>query len=666
MKKIILLSIALATMIGCSKELGSNGMVGEPQTIKVNVASFDGGLDTRTTVTPEGNFAWSAGDEIGIYPLSVAESQSSQQIIFRISSAASAESATFTGTGWGLITNGTYSYFSYYPYKATTTHDTATVSYTDNLNQASNTSTAHLGVNDFLYAPSIKPTSIESAELIFYHISALVQFEITVPKECENEYFKSVTISSDEDLFTVSGNYNPSTTVTRDPEHGVYGPALTNKVYTNTMSLSLNGDTGIQPVNGKINAYFLMAPADVAGKQLRIEATYANGGKLIGTKQPSSNIESQSHHVYSCDVSVSITDLSSNGTANCYIVTKPGEYKFLANVKGNGIDVDGSAASPITGMDHAAVVWETQNSDAAPGVNSIVSSVEYSNNYIKFCVPSPRKAGNAVIAIKDASNNILWSWHIWVPESNVGSYEGDDITIMDRLLGALSKSYSEYNTNDFGCFYHWGVKNPIPPTTSRTNVVNQTMPLAAVSGTQINRDTSNVYSFNNFVSNPECLYYLHGNDYNIPSQFINNWCASDETGKKTMYDPSPVGWRVPKYAQAVNVKAILDTATKESYGFKLGNDALFSYEGWMRPDDNTTQYKAESAACWVGDVENSKPAWWFSFTNEGTGLKNDYGIKEYKFCILCVEDDTVYTPKTDAQPEGSSSSPIATLELSEW
>lgn len=27
--------------------------------------------------------------------------------------------------------------------------------------------------------------------------------------------------------------------------------------------------------------------------------------------------------------------------------------------------------------------------------------------------------GNAVIAIKDASNNVLWSWHIWVTDENI-------------------------------------------------------------------------------------------------------------------------------------------------------------------------------------------------------------------------------------------------------
>ena len=42
-------------------------------------------------------------------------------------------------------------------------------------------------------------------------------------------------------------------------------------------------------------------------------------------------------------------------------------------------------------------------------------------NYISFQVYARTiRQGNAVIAIKDAGDNVLWSWHIWVTDENIG------------------------------------------------------------------------------------------------------------------------------------------------------------------------------------------------------------------------------------------------------
>ena len=113
-------------------------------------------------------------------------------------------------------------------------------------------------------------------------------------------------------------------------------------------------------------------------------------------------------------------DLSERGTANCYIVPPIfSSYTFDCTKKGNSSESVGDAAS-------AEVVWETKNSDEVITEGEIISSVELIDGKVKFYLPAEPVPGNALIAVKDASGNILWSWHIWVtdydPENDFDTY----------------------------------------------------------------------------------------------------------------------------------------------------------------------------------------------------------------------------------------------------
>lgn len=96
--------------------------------------------------------------------------------------------------------------------------------------------------------------------------------------------------------------------------------------------------------------------------------------------------------------------ISQNETANCYIVTEAGNYKFQT-VQGNSSTSVGVVAS-------VAVPWESFGTNVTPSVGDLVNTVSVDGDYIVFLVSN--KKGNAVIAANDGSNNILWSWHIWL------------------------------------------------------------------------------------------------------------------------------------------------------------------------------------------------------------------------------------------------------------
>ena len=142
----------------------------------------------------------------------------------------------------------------------------------------------------------------------------------------------------------------------------------------------------------------------------------------------------------------SATDLSSSASANCYIVSNAGLYKFKT-VKGNSSEFVGNVAS-------AAILWETFATSETPECLDLIKAVDYENGYLAFQTADTFKEGNAVIAAKDADGNILWSWHIWLTDQPQGQvYYNDAGTMMDRNLGSTSATPGDVGA--LGLLYQW-------------------------------------------------------------------------------------------------------------------------------------------------------------------------------------------------------------------
>jgi hypothetical protein len=60
----------------------------------------------------------------------------------------------------------------------------------------------------------------------------------------------------------------------------------------------------------------------------------------------------------------------------------------------------------------------------------------------------------------DADGVILWSWHIWLVQDQIGynTYANNAGVLMDRNLGATSAI--EYDSGTIGLLYQWGRKDP--------------------------------------------------------------------------------------------------------------------------------------------------------------------------------------------------------------
>jgi len=239
---------------------------------------------------------------------------------------------------------------------------------------------------------------------------------------------------------------------------------------------------------------------------------------------------------------VKATDLSSNGTANCYIVPQAGNYKFKANVKGNSTETLGG--TPVS----AEVLWESFGTDEATLPGDVVRNPSLAGGYVCFSTPATLRDGNAVIAVKDASGAILWSWHIWVcqdfdPKASAQVYNNNAGTMMDRNLGATANYPGDIQA--LGLLYQWGRKDPFlnGGSFSGSDVAKSTLSWPSPVSSDATRGTiqysvANPTTFITYNENNSDWYYSGG-----ASTDNTRWQTSDKA--KGMYDPCPNGWRVP-------------------------------------------------------------------------------------------------------------------------
>ena len=264
-------------------------------------------------------------------------------------------------------------------------------------------------------------------------------------------------------------------------------------------------------------------------------------------------------------------DIASNlETANSYIVTRSGSYKFKA-YKGNSQDLAGSSSSvdPVGEIAKAEVLWESFGTSETPEAGSLITDVAYEYPYIGFKTADTFREGNAVIAVKDASDNILWSWHIWMTDYPVEQvcYNGAG-TMMDRNLGATSATPGDMGA--LGLLYQWGRKDPFLGSSSISEAVEAASTLTWPSPVASDASTGTIeYAAANpmtFITNGSGNYDW----YYTGDTTTDNTRWAESVSSKTMYDPCPVGWRVPDGGES----GVWSSAKGSSSGFTHTYDSV--------------------------------------------------------------------------------------------
>ena len=206
--------------------------------------------------------------------------------------------------------------------------------------------------------------------------------------------------------------------------------------------------------------------------------------------------------------------------------------------------VKGNSETSVGDVVSASILWETFGTDTAPQMLDLIGAFCYKDGYIAFQTADTFKEGNAVIAAKDASGKILWSWHIWFTDAPQGqTYYNNAGTMMDRNLGATSATPGDVGA--LGLLYQWGRKDPFLGSSSISDddVAKSTIiwPSSVESDSSkgtIAYATANPTTFIGYNSNNYDWYYTGDS-----STDNTRWTTSESS--KSIYDPCPVGWRVP-------------------------------------------------------------------------------------------------------------------------
>lgn len=314
-----------------------------------------------------------------------------------------------------------------------------------------------------------------------------------------------------------------------------------------------------------------------------------------------------------------VYDLSTRGntvaasTANCYIVNAAGTYSlplvygnaikdgqtneqaYKTDKQGNNIlstffinhlgreitspyiyendDENGDRLSP----EKATLIWQD--------VQNLVTDVQLSSDKksLTFTVgKSTIRQGNAVVAIRDAQDRVMWSWHIWVTDYNPYAEATSGLHFFTRYVGwcyndshiydprkvklhfkqtgtdktaELEITQTEYIIEDGNNpYYQFGRKDPqLPATTAKSSATDKTWYDAeGKERTNIIVAGSSWSDGNTVIVNGILNPNTFCKDVEM-ARYFNLWSADNTSDKntlvsssiKTVYDPSPTDYKVP-------------------------------------------------------------------------------------------------------------------------
>lgn len=273
----------------------------------------------------------------------------------------------------------------------------------------------------------------------------------------------------------------------------------------------------------------------------------------------------------------------------------------------------------------AEVVW----SDVAGVVSNASVAGSGQNSFLEFTVNKNQLVnGNAVIAVKNAAGTVMWSWHLWftpksslktIPFTSVGStynFMTDNLgwkytkwtgglkrevvvkieqqaeTGKKKTATITLKQAAGNNVREgYGNLYQWGRKDPLPGT----NTFYPNTGYKFNDGYAIVGDSHAEYTNPANVQRMEkrtiglsirepgiMLPKVGGGKLSWTNhQYINLWSADNDkmyesetpikNGVKTIYDPSPVGFKVPD-AYAFKDLSKGGAVWENGYTLKVDND----------------------------------------------------------------------------------------------
>ena len=467
------------------------------------------------------------------------------------------------------------------------------------------------------------------------------------------------------------------------------------------------------------------------------------GESMAVTVSPQVNSAPDLHHdamvakgAYTTAKDLSTIDVSTGGTvtrttANCYVVDRPGNYKFPL-VYGNGVDwtknpatgvnesafrakagVDATDYRPDNGAtnylgrfkDHldrnimspyiatqqsgkamgAVLVWE--DVQGLVTVDPVISG-SGENAYITFSVPEETiTQGNALIAVLVDDDNdgtpetVAWSWHVWVTEEdlttvkegsnsnffapvNVGWCEGKTAetyaarTCRVRATQAgsglartatLTQTAGSVVTGGNSPYYQWGRKDPLQASDGKVNA-NTFKTYYPTSSAYAPAVADGPVSIGAAIRSPYTFYTKEVSPYDwCSTTYHNHWSSTIKgtgTGQnanaktKTVYDPSPVGFRVPApdaWAEFNTSNFTWGTVNGDN-GRTYTPSGLFFPASGFRPNSSGGVSVVGSYGYHWSSSPYSATLGYFLYFYSGYVNPSNYYYRAYGFPVRCVKE----------------------------
>lgn len=250
----------------------------------------------------------------------------------------------------------------------------------------------------------------------------------------------------------------------------------------------------------------------IEGKTNKVEKEFTNIAVDANNDAPVLDLE------YEEAINLSETDAS-----NCYLVTGAGKYVFDAK-KANGETISGGVEAAMLWTEVKSelvnkVITKSASEAVADNAEYIIKNVSFNKDDNTIFFEGTGNLGNAVIALVNNMDEIIWSWHIWsvgnqtvdVPWcSNVLSIHNMTINWMTLNIGALSSTVSDPYSQ--GLLFQWGRKDPFLGSSSYTESKNE-YPVFVNTATfpgcefSVDKESTDI-TVNTTISHPTCLYSL--------------------------------------------------------------------------------------------------------------------------------------------------------------
>jgi uncharacterized protein (TIGR02145 family) len=282
-------------------------------------------------------------------------------------------------------------------------------------------------------------------------------------------------------------------------------------------------------------------------------------------------------------------------------------------------------------------------------VGDLVRNISYQDDYITFEINNSFKEGNAVIAAKDASGNILWSWHIWLTDAPQGQeYYNNAGTMMDRNLGATSATPGDVGA--LGLLYQWGRKDPFLGSSS---ISSSTLAKSTITWPSTVSSTSSTGTIAYTTKNPTT--FITCNSYNYDWYYTGSsstdntrWTTSDKT--KSIYDPCPPGWRIPDGGSSGVWSKAVDSSLSFSYTYQSSNEGMnfsgkfgsastiwYPASGGRSYSDGSLGSVGSHGYYWSASPKSSS-VYYLYFNSNGHVYPSDYYSHANGYPVRCLQE----------------------------